>query len=724
VDKATSVLNGVKTAISATAAAGEKMKAWGQQASVGGALMKGASDQIIGALDNIVAPANAVEDSIAKVATVITPMSGTVVDALARTEQAALAWSKTHNDAASKFIDTTYMMISAGLNEKAAVEATRTAMLVAKATMGESTEAANLIGGAYNTMGDKSKDAAIELTRLGDVVTKTQQLFQFANFAQLSEGLKNSVAGALQTGLSFEQLNTVIGTLNSNQLQGANAGTAMKAAMLNMNRASKDLKFEIAKTATGGLDFIGTLGNIEKKFGALQSMSPKLQEAFRTAFGDEGNAAISLLLGKSKALTESLAKVQDSAGAAATAAGVMNSTTSAQSAMLSNQWLALKVILAGQLRPTLEAIGGYATRAIAAFSGFAATHPTFVRTAGVIAMIVAALTGIVGPILLALGSLSMFGGHVVSGAAMVARFGTALFGLVPGFIAATGSALSFAAALLANPITWIVLAIVALAALIYVYWDPIKAFFIAMWDTIKAAFVGAWQYCVSAWNGAMAWFSGLWSNITSAFDGGIMGVLGLFAKFSPLGLIVQALNAVTEWLFGFSLIDAGANILRTLTQGIRNAASGPIDAMMSVVQKVRNLLPFSPAKAGPLRDLHRVRLIETLADTVRPMPLVAAMSGAAAAAMAAVPDAAMQSPGMSLRMANVPTVAALPDPGRRGPGDGSEGGDGGTVVHFHIAGNADSSTVAQLESWARSNSKLLYTVVKREGERDKRSDFG
>lgn len=46
------------------------------------------------------------------------------------------------------------------------------------------------------------------------------------------------------------------------------------------------------------------------------------------------------------------------------------------------------------------------------------------------------------------------------------------------------------------------------------------------------------------------------------------------------------------------------------------------------MQKIRNFLPFSPAKEGPLSDLHRVKLIETIAQTITPTPLLERMSKA------------------------------------------------------------------------------------------------
>ncbi|MEM0333417.1 MAG: hypothetical protein QXX30_03065 [Candidatus Aenigmatarchaeota archaeon] len=54
-------------------------------------------------------------------------------------------------------------------------------------------------------------------------------------------------------------------------------------------------------------------------------------------------------------------------------------------------------------------------------------------------------------------------------------------------------------------------------------------------------------------------------------------------------------------------------------------ASKPIEAFKSIVQKIRNLLPFSPAKEGPLRDLHQIKLMETIAQGLTPYPLLERM---------------------------------------------------------------------------------------------------
>ena len=75
--------------------------------------------------------------------------------------------------------------------------------------------------------------------------------------------------------------------------------------------------------------------------------------------------------------------------------------------------------------------------------------------------------------------------------------------------------------------------------------------------------------------------------------------------------------------------------MTSIWEGIKSMASKPIQAIQDVVKKIREYLPFSPAKRGPLMDLHRVKIVETIAQAIKPAPLVRAMQVTTAAAMMA-----------------------------------------------------------------------------------------
>jgi len=225
-------------------------------------------------------------------------------------------------------------------------------------------------------------------------------------------------------------------------------------------------------------------------------------------------------------------------------------------------------------------------------------------------------------------------------------------------------------------------------------------------------------------------------------------------EIEVLQWIMAALNAVTEWLFGFSLYDAGANVLRTLVDGIKSMANVPVEAVKGVVQRVRNLLPFSPAKDGPLRDLHQIRLIETIADTVNPSPLVDAATRATSQTADVLRSTApMVSLPVSLTLSGSPLVDALPGllqgfnvsqaaplvsvaldarpatpPPERIRGDDRSPPDRDPPppemhVQIIVKGDATEQTVERLDAWVRDNGELLYSAVRRQAQIEQRGAF-
>ncbi len=184
---------------------------------------------------------------------------------------------------------------------------------------------------------------------------------------------------------------------------------------------------------------------------------------------------------------------------------------------------------------------------------------------------------------------------------------------MPGLIA---SVWSFTVALLANPITWIVVGIVALIAalvLLWQNWDSVVVWIQNVWNGfvngIKAGFdwivnlfagMPTWlQFAIAAfmpfigiplliitnWSSIVGFFSNLWTGIQSVFTNGIQGIQ----------------NFITGTFAWFR--ESGAKILTTFTEGIKSAISAPVEAVKGGLAKIRQMLPFSDAKEGPLSTL-------------------------------------------------------------------------------------------------------------------------
>jgi hypothetical protein len=241
---------------------------------------------------------------------------------------------------------------------------------------------------------------------------------------------------------------------------------------------------------------------------------------------------------------------------------------------------------------------------------------------------------------------------------------SALWKLAPAIKAVTfamGGAIKVAATfLVTNPIGWAILAAAALAGIAYLVWKnwaKIKGFFIGVWDVIKGlwAKIPAWAKYLSPmtlipaliiqnWRKIVGAFIGIYNFIKSIFSNIGKFIVGLWPTFKNAGqglinaiaggiksAIMAPVNAVKTiftniWKFITGIFakfkDAGKNIITSIVQGMTSVIMAPVNAVKTMVGKVRNLLPFSPAKEGPLRDIHRIKFTETIAASIKPGPLV------------------------------------------------------------------------------------------------------
>lgn len=192
---------------------------------------------------------------------------------------------------------------------------------------------------------------------------------------------------------------------------------------------------------------------------------------------------------------------------------------------------------------------------------------------------------------------------------------------MPGLIA---SVWSFTAALLANPITWIILAIVALIAALILLWQN--------WDTVTAFLKNAWNTACSKIAAGLEWLK-------------------------------QGFQSIMDWIgekiawFG----EAGRRLVTTFVNGIKSVAMAPINAVKGIFNKISNLFPHSDAKEGPLSTLtlSGKKTMTTFAEGVT-----------------MAEDAPANAITRSLKGASVSIQQEAPKPVRLG-GDTDEGADAG-----------------------------------------------
>ena len=195
--------------------------------------------------------------------------------------------------------------------------------------------------------------------------------------------------------------------------------------------------------------------------------------------------------------------------------------------------------------------------------------------------------------------------------ALAAAAGVIGVTLVAAFVAWTASIWAATVALLANPITWIVLAIVALvAALVYVATQT--TFFQDIWgavwgfitdtisiagDIIGATLSGIADVWSAIWNGIKAVASAVWGAITSVISGAINGVRSVV--MSVVGAIASGWSATWNgikavasavWSGIVSFITAYINTVRSVivavVHGISSAWSATWNGIKAVASAV------------------------------------------------------------------------------------------------------------------------------------------
>lgn len=120
----------------------------------------------------------------------------------------------------------------------------------------------------------------------------------------------------------------------------------------------------------------------------------------------------------------------------------------------------------------------------------------------------------------------------------------------------------------------------------------------------------------SIWNGIKSTVSSVVNSIRNTVSNIFNSLRGIVSSaFSRVRDAVRnginrALDIVRNIKDKF--LDAGRNIVTSIADGIKGAIGKVTDAISNVTQKIRNFLPFSPPKEGPLIDIMDVKWGETI----------------------------------------------------------------------------------------------------------------
>lgn len=515
----------------------------------------------------------------------------------------------------AEFITAAYDIKSgiASLNDEGVAGYTELAGVTAKATKSTVGEMTDLFATGYGIYKDYYSDLSdLEFGEMfGAGIAKSVQAFK-TDGSKMAESISTLGAAATTAQVPLEEQFSVLGMLQAT-MSGSEAGTKYKAFLQSAAKAGDDLGVSFLDANNQLIGMPDILEKLKGKYGETLDATEKmqLQEAFGT---QEAVALIDLLYNKTGDLQGNMETLYDSmgqgAGAVEDMANKINSTDPAKYQLMTQKIQNMKESLGSLLLPVLMDFVDITSNAVDKITNFAEGHQKLMgfilRVVAFFGIMLAAVGGVmivisslgfviasfiknitalyksfskiikvlkkVLPIVLRLGkALRLMGlsalkgaGNAAKGMLLMAR--QAITTAVTALPALISSVWAFTAALLANPITWIVIGIIALIAVIIYLWKH--------WDKVTAFMKAAWQgFC-------------------KGISAGIAFVKNGFHS------IVNFIKGKLAWFK-----QSGKKIITTLTAGIKSAASHPVKAIKDIFLKVRQYLPFSDAKVGPLSQL-------------------------------------------------------------------------------------------------------------------------
>ncbi|HRD26142.1 MAG TPA: phage tail tape measure protein, partial [Methanoculleus sp.] len=113
--------------------------------------------------------------------------------------------------------------------------------------------------------------------------------------------------------------------------------------------------------------------------------------------------------------------------------------------------------------------------------------------------------------------------------------------LIPSLVKSTAAAWAFTASLLANPLTWVVVGVVALGAALYLL--------ASNWDTVSGWFMDRWEQVGSVVTGAISWIGEAWDSTVGRLVAGaewLMDHMGILAFLFPVTAPIAGMNLLRD----------------------------------------------------------------------------------------------------------------------------------------------------------------------------------
>ena len=513
-------------------------------------------------------------------------------------------------------------------------------------------EAATIASNAMNQFSLKAQD----MPRIADLISGAANASAI-DVSEFGQSMAQVGAVANLAGVSFEDTATAIALMGNAGIKGSDAGTSLKSMFQRLIPNTKEQKELMAQlgiiTEDGTNRFFDQQGKLKSLAdvsqilqGSLKGMTKEQQQAtLTTLFGSDAIRAAAVLTKEGAkgfdGMAESMGKVK-AADVAATKMDNFNGSMEQLKGSLETAGIVVGQVFLPVLRQVVDTVTGWLNSFLALDEGtqrtigyvLAAVAGFLLLTAGMIKVVQFANSA-VGSIKLIVNALKLLklenlkaaaqwvlhtGAMIANRAALVAHL--AIQGAVRAATALwTAAQWALNAALNANPIGLINIAIIALVAAILWLWnnnEGFRNFIIAAWEAIKNAvkavadwFVNTlWPALQAVWDGLVTGAKAVWDWIVNAFNSIRDAVSTAWNAISTaIGTVLKVIWTIITTYFNIykavitTVFNAVKAVVTTIWNGIQSVIQGVVNFVIRIINGWKSIIAtvtgfFQKAKEG------------------------------------------------------------------------------------------------------------------------------
>lgn len=430
---------------------------------------------------------------------------------------------------------------------------------------------------------ERLRNAGLALSGIGAVVSGA-----FMMMSKVGSDYANTVReAALRTGMTVEEFSLLRSVLADLEVPAESLDLLISRLTMSMNRArtgakmGDDLDNAASAFARLGIYVTDANGRLKDASTVFRDVLIRLAEVPNESeqaaiamllFGRSGYAILPAVRQGRQAIEETMEAHLKAGVAIRTQTAAALDDLQDSVSLLNTSLRALSANFAAAFAPALTSVNKQLISLISSVNAFLTQHPTLAQAIGTIGLAGGAIATTAGTALATLSQLAIVAANwgvlvgVFNKVAGAGKILAGIFGIIKIILGFVAGGITALAAALGLPVTAVIALITAITAAI----AALIAFRNEVLNFIKNAVMAFWE-----------WLKRVWEIVKK-----VPGVMW--------DALRGAITVAYEW---------GKNFILSIAKGIWENISTPVRAMQRLLQRLRDMLPFSDPKTGPLRDL-------------------------------------------------------------------------------------------------------------------------